>query len=222
MDITWSGAKTLASIADKHKGVVNFTTPSGIQEMWYVDEAGLYRLIMRSNKDEAERFQDWIAEEVLPSIRRHGAYMTPDTLDKMISSPEFGIKLLTALQEERTRREMAEAQLMITAPKAQSWEIVGEDEGLVWDAREAAKLASLPGLNETYIRELARGNGWLCLDGTPTAKAIRDGYCRSIVKIVGGGNYRKPVTVTMYRPKAVDMLVRQYRRESGGVFNNAQ
>ena len=80
LDITWSGSKTLDRISENHKGVVNFTTPGGTQEMLGVDESGLYKLIMRSNKPEAETFQDWITDEVIPIIRKTGSYsMMPRT-----------------------------------------------------------------------------------------------------------------------------------------------
>ena len=88
------------------RGVVKRDTPteSGMQEMSFIPESDLYRLVFGSKLPTAERFTDWVTEEILPTIRKHGAYMTPDTLDRMISSPEFGIKLLTALQAEREQR----------------------------------------------------------------------------------------------------------------------
>lgn len=86
LDITWNGSKTLANIKDNHKGVINLTTPGGDQELLCVDEPGLYKLVFRSNKEEAEQFQDWVYEEVLPSIRKTGKYETPDFLDKLHES----------------------------------------------------------------------------------------------------------------------------------------
>jgi anti-repressor protein len=59
-------------LRDKHKGTHQTCTPGGEQEMLVVNEAGLYRLMMRSDRPEAERFQDWITHEVIPSIRRTG------------------------------------------------------------------------------------------------------------------------------------------------------
>lgn len=55
-----------------------------------VNEPGLYSLVLGNRKPGAKAFKRWITHEVIPSIRKHGAYMTPDTLDKMITSPEFG------------------------------------------------------------------------------------------------------------------------------------
>ncbi len=55
----------------------------------------MYRLIMRSKLPSAEKFEDWVVNEILPSIRKHGAYMTADTLEKALSSPDFLIQLAT-------------------------------------------------------------------------------------------------------------------------------
>lgn len=75
----------------------------------YIPENIFYRLAMKAKNEAAEAFQAKIADEVIPSIRKHGAYMTGDTIDRMIASPEFGIKLLTELQAERDKRRELEA-----------------------------------------------------------------------------------------------------------------
>jgi hypothetical protein len=77
----------------------------------FAPENVFYRLAMKAKNETAEKFQAKIADEVIPSIRRHGAYMTSDTIDKMINSPEFGIKLLTALKDEQDKRKSLEAEL---------------------------------------------------------------------------------------------------------------
>jgi len=100
LDITWSGSKTLDRISDNHKGVVNFTTPGGNQEMLGVDESGLYKLIMRSNKPEAETFQDWITDEVIPTIRKTGSYTAPMTIEDMIIAQAQSVKELKAEVKE--------------------------------------------------------------------------------------------------------------------------
>lgn len=83
----------------------------------FIPENVFYRLAMKAKNAVAEAFQVKIADDVIPSIRKHGAYMTPDTLDRMISSPEFGIKLLTALKEEQDKRKSLEAQAEADRPK---------------------------------------------------------------------------------------------------------
>jgi prophage antirepressor-like protein len=75
LEISWSGgAKTLGNMPTPWQGAVNFTTPGGVQELVFINEAGLYRLIFRSNKPKAEEFANWVCSEVLPAIRKHGFY----------------------------------------------------------------------------------------------------------------------------------------------------
>lgn len=74
----------------------------------FLKEAGVYKLIFKSHKESAERFQDWVTDEVLPSIRKHGAYMTDDILERTLADPDFMINLLTNLKEEKEKRKLAE------------------------------------------------------------------------------------------------------------------
>ena len=83
----------------------------------FIPENVFYRLAMKAKNEAAEAFQAKIADEVIPSIRKHGAYMTPDTLDKMISSPDFGIRLLTELKAERDKNKVLEAKVEEDRPK---------------------------------------------------------------------------------------------------------
>lgn len=73
-----------------------------------VNEPGLYKLVFKSNKPEAEQFTDWIAEEVLPSIRKRGLYATNATIEKILHNPDFGIQLLQELKKERQERKELE------------------------------------------------------------------------------------------------------------------
>lgn len=74
----------------------------------WINESGMYSLILRSNKQEAKQFKRWITSEVLPSIRKHGIYATDSTIESMISNPDFAIQLLTTLKEEKQARIEAE------------------------------------------------------------------------------------------------------------------
>ena len=99
------------AIQDPCKGTIERCTSDSLgrrQKIKFVTEGDIYRLAARSKLPEAEAFERWIFDEVLPSIHKHGAYMTPETLDRMISSPEFGIRLLTALKDEQEKRKELE------------------------------------------------------------------------------------------------------------------
>ena len=97
--------------AEDKNTVVNPDGNRGNPNMTIINESGLYSLVLSSKLPGAKKFKRWVTSEVLPSIRKHGTYMTSDTIDKMINSPEFGIKLLTALKDEQDKRKSLEAEL---------------------------------------------------------------------------------------------------------------
>lgn len=72
----------------------------GGTNMVYIPEKDVYRLIMRSNLPNAEQFQDWVCDEVLPSIRKHGGYLTPDKIEEVLSNTDTIIRLATQLKNE--------------------------------------------------------------------------------------------------------------------------
>lgn len=102
--------KTRNAIADHCRGGLKMGLPSngGSQEMIIIPEADLYRLILKSNLPKAEAFQDWVVESILPSIRRTGGYVTPETLDRITRDPEEFTALLKAWKEEHDRRRLLE------------------------------------------------------------------------------------------------------------------
>lgn len=83
----------------------------------FLTESGVYKLIFKSKKKEAEKFQDWVTDEVLPTIRKHGVYMTENTLEKALTSPDFLIQLATNLKEEQEKRKLLEEEIKTNAPK---------------------------------------------------------------------------------------------------------
>ncbi|WP_308261406.1 phage antirepressor [Prevotella sp.] len=107
------------------KGVVStepLLTSGGIQMVNFVTEDGLYDVILDSRKPEAKRFRKWVTSEVLPTIRKHGAYMTKDTLERAIAEPDFLIQLATTMKEEKAKRLEAEQQCEVQK------QIIGEME----------------------------------------------------------------------------------------------
>lgn len=83
------------------------------REMYIINESGLYSLILSSKLPTAKEFKRWVTAEVLPAIRKHGAYMTPDTIERVISNPDFGIQLLTALKEEQDKRQALQQKVAV-------------------------------------------------------------------------------------------------------------
>ncbi|WP_346834137.1 phage antirepressor KilAC domain-containing protein [Paenibacillus polymyxa] len=74
----------------------------------FITSFALNRVLGQSGQSKAETFQDWLYEDILPSIQKHGVYATDDVMDKILNNPDFGIELLTKLKEERTARVEAE------------------------------------------------------------------------------------------------------------------
>jgi len=125
----------VSRLDEDEKDVVLTDTPGGNQKLQVVNEYGLYTLILSSRKPEAKKFKRWITHEVIPSIRKHGAYMTDEVIEKVLTDPDTIIKLATQLKEERQKRLQAER---LTNQIA-----VSENSLLV---REVAKIASKRGI----------------------------------------------------------------------------
>lgn len=88
-----------------------FTDSGQGREMYVINESGLYSLILSSKLPGAKSFKRWVTSEVLPSIRKHGAYATDEVIEKVLESPEFGIQLLTNLKNEREKNKELSAEL---------------------------------------------------------------------------------------------------------------
>lgn len=98
--------RSLSKIPDNQKGVHPLKTRGGTQQVSIISEAGLYRLVMRSDKPEAEPFIVWVTEEVLPTIRKTGGiYMTDGALEKTLADPDFMIQVLQNLKQVKRERD---------------------------------------------------------------------------------------------------------------------
>ena len=109
--------QALAKLDDDEKGVRKIDTLGGDQEMAIVNESGLYSLILRSNKPEAKQFKKWVTSEVLPSIRKHGAYMTEQKIEEVLQDPDTIIRLAQNLKEEMQKRKQLEDKIERDKPK---------------------------------------------------------------------------------------------------------
>ena len=99
------------------------------QETTLINESGLYSLIMSSKLPGAKAFKHWVTSEVLPTIRRHGMYATPVTIEEMIANPDIIIQLATTLKEERAARAKAEAEVEAQRPVAALGKAIETAEG---------------------------------------------------------------------------------------------
>lgn len=146
-----------------------------------VTESGLYNLVLRSRKPEAKGFRRWVTHEVLPSIRRHGVYATDATIDSILNDPDFGIRLLTDLKDERDRRREAERVIEAQKPKVLFADSVAASHSTIL-VGELAKILKGNGVDigQNRLFQWMRDNGYLISrKGTdfnmPTQKAMELG-----------------------------------------------
>lgn len=108
----------VARIEPDEKGVHIVDTLGGKQEMVIINEYGLYSLILKSRKPQAKAFKRWITHEVIPSIRKHGMYMTDNLLDAVVDNPTVLTKVVEKLNADRCKVQRLETALQKTLPKA--------------------------------------------------------------------------------------------------------
>ena len=121
--------------AIKHR----YLTNGGEQEAKFIPEGDIYRLIMKSKLPSAEKFESWVMDEVLPTIRKHGAYMTNEVIERTLTDPDYLIQLATALKEERQARLVAEQKIEEDKPLVDFANQVSDTTSLI-DMNQMAKL----------------------------------------------------------------------------------
>ena len=143
-----------------------------------INEYGLYNLVLSSRKPSAKAFKRWITHEVIPAIRKHGAYMTGETLEQALTSPDFLIRLATELKTEQEARRLAEAQIEADKPKVLFADSVAASHGSIL-VGELAKLLNQNGIDigQNRLFNWLRKNGYLiCRKGTdynmPTQRSM--------------------------------------------------
>lgn len=150
------------TLEDDEKGVQILHTLGGDQKMTTLTEPGLYSAILRSRVEGAREFKRWVTHEVLPSLRRHGAYMTPATLEKVMQDPDFTIGLLNALKSEQEARRALEAQAAADRPKVVFADAVATSKTSIL-VGELAKILRGNGVSmgQNRLFEWMRANGFL-------------------------------------------------------------
>lgn len=126
-------------VQPEDKGVYKLSTPGGEQKMTVINESGLYDLVFDASRqsksqevrENARKFRHWVTSEVLPTIRKHGAYMTPAKIEEVLTDPDTIIKLATQLKQEREGRLIAEQKVNELTPKATYYDKVLADKSLV-------------------------------------------------------------------------------------------
>ena len=173
-----------ARLDDDEREPVLVDTLGGRQEMIAVTESGLYSIILLSRKPEAKKFKRWVTHEVLPTIRKHGAYVTPAKLEELMNDPDSWIKVLTALKEERSAKERLQLEATENKPKVIFADAVSVSEGTILIG-ELAKILKGNGIEigQNRLFEKLRQDGYLIKrKGTdynaPTQRAMDLGLFR--------------------------------------------
>jgi len=125
------------------------------QETMCINESGLYSLVLKSKMPDAKKFKRWVTSEVLPSIRKHGAYMTNETIEQALLNPDTLIQLATNLKEERTQRLIAEQRVNELQPKADYYDSILKNKSLM----TISIIAKNYGMSATKMNELLHDLG---------------------------------------------------------------
>lgn len=174
-------SKALADHVDDDDKLNNESLSSlGQRGGWLINESGLYSLILSSKMPNAKKFKHWVTSEVLPSIRKHGAFMNEQTLEQALTSPDFLIRLAQELKSEKEARQKLEKQAAEDAPKVLFAKMVetAETSILIGDL---AKFLKQNGINtgQNRLFEWMRGHGYLVKNGAsrnmPTQRAMEMG-----------------------------------------------
>lgn len=118
-------------VDDEDKLTHRISASGQLRNMTIVNESGLYALIFGSKLPKAKEFKRWVTSEVLPSIRKHGTYMTAETIEKALTDPDTIIQLATTLKEEREQRLIAEQQVNELQPKASYYDLILQNKSLL-------------------------------------------------------------------------------------------
>ena len=142
-----------------------------------VNESGLYSLILSSKLPSAKRFKKFVTSEVLPSLRKHGMYATEETIDKILSNPDFGIRLLSELKEEREKTKILKNENEQLKPKALFADTVSASDTSILIG-QLAKLLKQNGndIGQNRLFKILRKDGYLGKSGEnynlPTQKSM--------------------------------------------------
>lgn len=144
------------------KGGWQITTQFGDKETTIINESGLYSLVLSSKLPTAKKFKRWVTSEVIPSIRKHGAYMTPDKLEEVLLKPDTLIQLAQNLKDEQEKRRALEVKVEEQKPKVLFAESVEAAKTSILIG-ELAKLLKQNGISigQNRLFEWLRNNGYL-------------------------------------------------------------
>ena len=205
----------LRKLDDDEKGVDSIHTLGGDQEMTTVTEPGFYKLVMRSRKPEAKAFQRWVTHDVLPALRREGAYVASDGTeddDVLMARALFAADKAIKRKDARIKElEAANAGLKAKSKAFDLW--VDDTDGLISVTKAGKLLKSLdPTMGAKRLRECLRGSGYIeKATLSCTVKAIEPGYMRErMTKFIGRDGRERFKSYGALTAKGVAMCAARY------------
>lgn len=201
------------AIGDHCKGVTKRDTPttSGVQVVSYIPESDVYRLVMRSKLPQAEQFQDWVCDEVLPSIRKTGGYMAAKESDtpEMIMARAVLVANDT-IARQKQQLEQAHKQVAMLTPKAELMDKVLDTDQKI-DVGQAAKILNLPFGRNTLFLKLRQRGIFFCNRNEPKQEYINRGYFELKEKLIDRNNHESfTVIKVLVTQKGLDFIARLF------------
>ena len=180
-----SNSRRVAERLDEdEKDVTSSYTPGGTQKMSIINESGLYNVIMLSRKEEAKKFKRWVTHEVLPSIRKHGAYITLEKIQEYMTKPENWIELLQKVRDEQQKNARLQNKIDRDRPKVVFAEAVDASDATIY-LGEFARILRQNGIEigQNRLFQRLREGGFLIqrngrTKNMPTQKAVEAGLLK--------------------------------------------
>ena len=193
------------------KGVVctDTLTSGGMQKMNFINESNLYKTIFQSRKPEAERFTEWVTSEVLPTIRKTGAYHTPATYKEAL------LELVAAIDE----KEALERKIIENKPKVEFYEAVANSKTAI-PMDQVAKVLNMQGIGRNKLFDVLRNQKILQKNNIPYQKYVDCGYFRVVESKYTKPNGETCISIkTLVYQKGVDYIRRILQGKESG-FNS--
>lgn len=195
----------LVHVDEDDKAGIPFWDGRQTRKNIFINESGLYSLILGSKLPSAKAFKHWVTSEILPAIRKHGAYLTPEKVEEVLLNPDTIIKLATQLKAEREQRIKAEVKLQAAKPKVEYYNEYMKRE-TTFTVTEVANTMAM-GQHQLY-KKLCE-IGWLCkpygCSHQITEKAP-EGVFKEIKTLYYGGSKGSQIRVTVQGMKKIQAL----------------
>ena len=207
-----------AHVDDEDKDRWQITTQFGDKEATVINESGLYSLVFASKLPAAKQFKHWVTSEVLPTLRKHQVYATPEMAEKIINDPDVMIRVLQEIKTERERRIAAEEKNRADAPKVLFADSVAQAENDILIG-ELAKLLKQNGVEtgQNRLYNQLRQDGYIMKNSTiPTQRAMEAGLFRVIERTIAQPNGTTQITkTTKVTGKGQIFFVNKYAKKVG-------